>query len=198
MSIREDFAGVFPGSVDFRDHVSNNNPVIVQIGSFDGILGEEYGLQEFLESINSFSLILVEPIPKYFSNLIHIYGKYGSRVSYCNHAISDINGDTNMTDLGCCSFISPGNGIPVKSKTWDAFISDMGISSIDLLLLDCEGYEFEIMKQIDYSKNKPKVIRYEYMHIPNKQECDDFLRSKGYRIEYCRYDHTYNKIAISE
>lgn len=184
--------------VDYRDHVSKLKPNVVQIGSFDGVLGEEYGLQQFLESVGTFSLILVEPIPHYFSNLTNIYGKYGDMVSYCNHAISNIDGNTNMTDLGCCSFISPGSGIPVNSKTWNTFVSDMGISSIDLLLLDCEGYEFEIMKQIDYTKIKPTVIRYEYMHIPNKQECDDFLRSQGYRVEYCIHDHTYNKIAIAE
>jgi hypothetical protein len=72
----------------------------------------------------------------------------------------------------------------------------MFIDTIDLLILDCEGYEFEILKSIDFSAIKPKVIRYEYKHISNKEECDEYLISQGYRIEYCKHDHTYNKIAI--
>lgn len=196
MAIAKDHAGEMEGAIDYRDFVSNKTPTIIQIGAHDGIVGEEYGLQEFLESIQSFNLILVEPILKYFNNLKLVYSNYGDSVTYCNHAISETNENVYMKEQGCMSFVSNFGNICVKSKTWEQFISDNNVKLIDLLLLDCEGYEFNIIKQINFKKNKPKVIRYEYMHIANKEECDNFLINNGYKINYCKFDHTYNKVAI--
>lgn len=196
MAIVKDHAGEMQGSIDYRDYVNKNNPIIIQIGANDGIIGEEYGFQELLESISSFKLILVEPLSLYFDNLINVYGKYNNNVYYCKHAISSIDGKIRMKEQGCMSHIDNNGSIIVESKTWNTFTTDMKIDIIDLLILDCEGYEFEIIKQIDFSKIKPKVIRYEYMHVLNKEECDGYLISHGYKIEYCKHDHTYNKVAI--
>jgi FkbM family methyltransferase len=196
MALEKDHAGEMIGAVDYRDFITKHNPMIVQIGAHDGVLGEEYGLQELLESVQQFRLVLVEPLSPYFDKLANVYGKYGNSVSYCKHAISDIDGETTMVEQGCMSHISPNGSIVIQSKTWNTFTRDMSIDTIDLLILDCEGYEFEILKSIDFSAIKPKVIRYEYKHISNKEECDEYLISQGYRIEYCKHDHTYNKIAI--
>lgn len=197
MPIKIDFAGVLPGSVDYRDFVNKIDPVIVQIGSHDGVLGEEYGLQELIEELDSFKLILVEPLEQYFNNLRSVYEKYESKIVYCNHAISEIDGYTYMIPSGGSSHINHAGGVQIKSKTWETFIKENKIQHIDLLLLDCEGYEYEILKTIDFTSIKPKIIRYEYAHIPDKIGCDEFLKSKGYRIKFCRHDHTFNKIAIT-
>ena len=196
MAVVKDHAGEMVGAVEYRDFVNKDNPVVVQIGAHDGVLGEEYGLQELLESVQKFRLVLVEPLSPYFENLANVYGKYGDAVSYCKHAIANIDGETAMVEQGCMSYISPYGSVVIQSKTWNTFVRDMAIDVIDLLVLDCEGYEFEILKSIDFSTIKPKVIRYEYKHIPNNEECDRYLISNGYRIEYCKHDHTYNKVAI--
>lgn len=196
MAIVKDHAGEMDGAVDYREFVNKNNPTIIQIGAHDGVLGEEYGFQELLESVKSFRLFLVEPLSPYFDNLENVYKKYGNAVSYHKHAISSVDGETTMVEQGCMSFVSLNGSVKVQSKTWNTFIRDASIDVIDLLVLDCEGYEFEIIKSIDFSAFKPKIIRYEYKHIPNKEECDVYLSSRGYRLEYCKHDHTYNKIAI--
>jgi FkbM family methyltransferase len=182
--------------IDFRDLlVDVKDPMIVQIGSHDGILGEEYGLQEYLEKIKNFSLILVEPIKEYFDKLPQVYGKYDKQIKYCNYAISDVEGQVYMKEQGCMSKIDQNGTLPVFSKTWNSFLLQNYIKKIDLLLLDCEGYEFEILKNINFNIIKPKVIRYEYYWIENKAECDNLLFKNGYKIDYCLHDHTYNKVA---
>ena len=65
--------------INYTNLVNKNKPVIVQIGAHDGVLGEEYGLQELLDSLDDFKLILVEPVDKFFNNLHSVYGKYGDR-----------------------------------------------------------------------------------------------------------------------
>jgi FkbM family methyltransferase len=196
MPIKKDFAGILPGSINYIDHINSKNPTIIQIGSHDGIIGEEYGLQEFLEKIKNFKLILVEPLNPYFDNLKKVYGKYKNQIIYCNYAISDVDGQVTMTKKDACSFINNLGDIKVNSKSWSSFINDVCVDQIDLLLLDCEGYEYNIIKQINFEKIKPKVIRYEYAHIENKNECDNFLKLKGYKINFCFHDHTFNKVAI--
>lgn len=179
-------------------YVNRTNPTIVQIGANDGIVGEEYGFHEFLFELNSFNLFLVEPLQRYYDNLNSIYSKFSGKtknITYCNHAITWEDGVSQMVDMGGCSQIIPGSGISVQTKSWNSFIADNNITTIDLLMLDCEGYEFNILSSINYDQISPKVIRYEYAHIPNKQETDDFLISKGYTIEYCETDPPFNKIA---
>jgi hypothetical protein len=104
-----------------------------------------------------------------------------------------ISGTTESRSL---DFINTFGDIKVNSKSWSSFINDVCVDQIDLLLLDCEGYEYNIIKQINFEKIKPKVIRYEYAHIENKNECDNFLKLKGYKINFCFHDHTFNKVAI--
>lgn len=181
--------------INYTKLIDTKKPVIVQIGAHDGILGEEYGLQELLNNLNDFRLILIEPIDKYFDNLKLVYGKYGNKVEYIKVAISEVNGIVNMLDQGCMSKIDNNGHILVDSITWDKLLINNNINKIDLLLLDCEGYEFNILNQINFLKIKPPVIRYEYYHIPNKEECDSFLISNGYKIELCEYDYISNKIA---
>lgn len=180
------------------DLTSRNNPTIIQIGAHDGIVGEEYGFQEFLHELDSFNLYLLEPLEKYFKNLPSVYQKFSSenkKVHYCNHAITEQDGEMSMVDRGGMSHISNTGEIKIKCKTWESFLRDNNINSVDLIILDCEGYEFNIMKQIQYDKMAPKVIRYEYFHIPNKKETDDFLVSNGYEINLCETDPPYNKVA---
>jgi FkbM family methyltransferase len=171
------------------------NPNIIMVGAHDGVLGEQYGFMAFLEEIEYFNLYLLEPIKKWFDLLNEVYGKFDKKVKYLNYAISDVDGQIEMIDMGCMSKIGAG-GLKVNSKKWDTFISDNNISNIDLLLLDCEGYEFEIISNIDYEINSPKIIRYEYYHISEQYKLDQFLISKGYRIELDQSDPTYNKISI--
>jgi FkbM family methyltransferase len=181
--------------IDYTKLVNKKNPIIVQIGAHDGILGEEYGLQELLDNLDDFKLILVEPIEEFFNNLESVYGKYGDRVCYIKTAISEINGSVTMIDQGCMSKIDNSGTIKVDSITWEKLINYCNIDKIDLLLLDCEGYEFNILNQINFSKIKPSLIRYEYWWIENKEECDNYLISNDYQIDLCEFDNT-NKIAF--
>ena len=184
--------------VDFSKLLKSEVPTIVQVGSHDGLLGEEYGLHEYLESLRGFQIFLVEPIKKYFDSLQSVYSKYGDSVAYCPYAITNIDGRVSMLEQGCMSKIDASGSLVVDSKTWKSFIHENSIRNIDLLLLDCEGFEFEILKNVisdDGPLVIPEVVRYEYKWIQEKAACDKLLASCGYKIDYCKFDPTYNKIA---
>lgn len=179
----------------------DSTPTIIQIGAHDGIVGEEYGFQEFLSELDSFNLFLIEPLKKYYEKLPDVYEKFSGenkKITYCNFAIADFDGYSDMVDLGGCSrIVQSGAGEQlVSSKNWNTFVRENSIDKIDLLLIDCEGYEFSILKSINYNILKPKSIRYEFYHIPDKLATDNFLMTQGYSISLCETDPTYNKIAV--
>jgi len=176
------------------DLPNKNEISIVVVGAHDGVNGEQYGLMPFLDNIDNFKIYLIEPIKSWFDQLYEVYGKFGERVVYLNYAITEKTSKIKMIDQGVMSKIGDGN-LVVESKSWNDFIYENKINSIDILLLDCEGYEFNILQQINYEKNPPKNIRYEYVHSQDKEEMDLFLKKMGYDITLDDTDPTYNKVA---
>ena len=198
----------------------SNLPTIVVVGAHDGIEGEQYGFMSFLEGLDNFKLYLIEPIGRYFDQLYNVYGKFGDKVTYLNYAISNNTSDNaHMIDLGMMSYVNKmpegwekdhklfsetGESlsiIEVKSKTWQDFVIENKIDTIDILLLDCEGHELNIISQMDFEKTKIKSIRYEYETLKriseNDKVLDRILAERGYSISLDQTDPTFNKVALT-
>ncbi len=72
--------------------------------------------------------------------------------------------------------------ILVKTLCLNDLVRIYDIKNIDLLQIDCEGYDYEILKTFDFSKFSPKIINFESVHLSERdwQECEKLLKSKGY------------------
>jgi hypothetical protein len=62
-------------------------------------------------------------------------------------------------------------------------LSRNDIKQIDLLHIDVEGYEFEVIKQLDLSQ-PPRAILYENMHLSDTDKimAEKLLVDAGYRV----------------
>lgn len=60
----------------------------------------------------------------------------------------------------------------------------------DLLVIDTEGYDYEILKMMDLDRISPEVIIYEEMLFDEKTaaECREYLRSHGYSCRSIKRD----------
>lgn len=77
----------------------------------------------------------------------------------------------------------------VRCATVDELRRKHGIGEIDFLQIDAEGYDYEILKTIDFESSKPKAINYERILLgAAESECREMLRSHGYML----YDHDHN------
>jgi FkbM family methyltransferase len=58
------------------------------------------------------------------------------------------------------------------------------ITTVDLLHIDAEGYDYEIIKQVDFDASPPKAILYEHTHLSSddKRAAKRLLSSAGYRL----------------
>jgi FkbM family methyltransferase len=81
----------------------------------------------------------------------------------------------------------------VECSTLSALLSRHGVESLDLMQIDAEGYDYEIIKSIDFSKVRPRFINYESTLLgPNHAACRALLLGQRYRL----LDHGADTLAI--
>ena len=77
----------------------------------------------------------------------------------------------------------------------DKFFADNNITDVSGLFLDVEGVESVILHQLfEKTTVRPRVIRFEYPHIKDREDLEHFIRQQGYTIWNCSYSHTSDKI----
>jgi len=162
--------------------------------------------------------ILVEPVKYIFERLVNNYKDAGKNLIFENVAIAEKNEvryiyryKENQRDLpewyqGTASLLknleSRHKGIisninerlvsdKVNCITFEDLIKKHRVKKIDLLLIDTEGYDFNIIRTINFDTVKPRIIIYEtrLLSPEDNTKCEIFLRSKGYRILACRFDN---------
>ena len=181
----------------------------VQIGSNDGLHGDPIYKQV---KENSWHGILVEPISEIFEKLKDNYRENWRGLIFENIAITANdtgsgefyfvrNEDKALPDwVNQLSSFDKNvilkhaeyhpeirERIAVKHIRKDSFenmIQRNHVQTIDLIHIDTEGYDFEILKQIDIEKYHPGIIMYEHKHL-NEQDYKSsisLLKERGYKL----------------
>jgi FkbM family methyltransferase len=80
--------------------------------------------------------------------------------------------------------------INVSAITFSDLLKKHNIERYDLLQIDAEGYDFEIIKTLDFSAHKPRIIHFEHNSLsPNdRKACWELLRENGYINGLCGTD----------
>ena len=165
-----------------------NNTLYVQIGSFDGVSNDEFGLKDLLLNETNATCVLIEPVKEYFDRLVINYVNAKSKCYFENIGIGDIdekhtffiNGqDTSIVRVPTTKTEERN----IDCKTFDYIVDKYNISKIDGLFIDVEGYELKILESI-FSGNHPQInfIRYEFVHL---SEMDN--NKLSYILEYNNY-----------
>lgn len=181
----------------------------IQIGGNDGVNDDP--LHHFIVwNKSKVSGHILEPVKDYFNDLEKNYKDY-PQINTLNIAIHNTENEMFINRVskesqanlpkytkGIASFkedhhinckVSSEHIIKEKVKciSLDDLINQNNISSIDLLQIDTEGYDAEIILNIDFTKFKPSIINFEY-YVPNtmsKETYDNIislLHKNGYEI----------------
>jgi len=72
----------------------------------------------------------------------------------------------------------------VPCLTFEALLERHGRPNVDLLLIDTEGYDWEIVSRLDLSAPRPRMIVYEHYHLEREDRAAARarLRDHGYEI----------------
>ncbi len=188
-----------------------HDPVtFLQIGSNDGLVSDP--LREFIVH-RDWRGAFVEPIPAIFNRLVANY-KYVQRGQLCflNMAVSDAPGMQPIWKIKDCflsdfppfacqvsSFSrdhiikhfqdqpeidSKLEAVDVPCDTYEGIKAKAGLTAIDLLHLDIEGYEATVFDQMDLACG-PKMVLFEVSHMPVevKEKIYSTLRGCGYNLK---------------
>ncbi len=169
-------------SLIYRNY--DKNFVFLQIGANDGV---RFDPINFIIKKLGLTGFCVEPIPEYFAELERNYAG-NDKVKCINFAIHSQTGKINMyRHVRTSDSKSWTNGIAsvnpehyklnnlesnviekveVDAITFEDLFSKMRIQKIDLLVMDTEGYDYELLKMYPFESHKPKIIQFEH-GLPN-------------------------------
>ena len=186
-----------------RDLMSRQpNIFFLQIGAHDGVSYDP--IHNYVRRFH-WKGLLVEPQPAIFAKLRENY-REETQLLFENSAISQRDG---AIDLHC--FENAGvedhasmlastrkhylefNGdnqrgalktITVPALTLESLLLKHRVERVNLLQIDTEGFDFEIIKMIDFKRMKPEIIHYEnnFLNRRQKSECSRILGEQNYAL----------------
>lgn len=184
-----------------------NELFFVQIGANDGIIYDP--IYPFVRK-SKWRGVLVEPVRSYFDRLQENY-QGNDLLSFENIAISDRKEirdfyriQENISSLpewvkGLGTFdpevlMTHKWAIPdleryvikerIECISFGDLLEKHRIGKIDLLIVDTEGYDYEILQQIDFKSMAPAILVYEHQYIDKTRRAglEHALRGRGYRL----------------
>jgi FkbM family methyltransferase len=192
----------------------------LQIGANDGVMNDP--IYDFnIRNKDVVSGFVLEPLPDVFELLVENYRScpdikpvniaiHATQSEMTLHRVnSKYSGETHKFAKGIASFdkdhwkktgLVPDSKfmekIKVRCNSFSDFINSNNLDKLDLLLIDTEGYDYEILMSIDYLRIKPKIIRFEHGVRNDLMSPDQFMKicnhlnSYGYQIIAESYDAT--------
>jgi FkbM family methyltransferase len=174
--------------------LANPDLVFIQIGAFDGV-----GDDDLRELVTRHRLrgVLVEPQPDAFRRLQRTYvdqrqvtllqaaiaDREGMREFYCRRGTSTMAASFDREHLR-------RHGIrdseivthAVECHTIESALRAAGLERVDLVQIDAEGFDWTIIRSIDFARMTPAIIRFEYRNMPARDAdaCLELLSAHGY------------------
>lgn len=185
-----------------------NNFFFIQIGGFDGIFDDPIH-----DHINKYkwSGIIIEPQPDIFQKLKSNY-QNNPNIKFINAAVSVSNEPIKLYRIkqntlqedwkNCFATVCQDRGdigkmdlkdleiLTIPGITLSEVIKQNNLNKINLLQIDTEGYDYQIIKSIDFSLIKPEIIHYEHRHLKKTEikKCHTLLESFNYKIKQLKFD----------
>jgi FkbM family methyltransferase len=182
------------------------------VGANDGISGDP--LRVYILK-HEWKGVLVEPQPDVFARLKANYAGAHDGIGFENVAIS---GDPKPLimyrlppsvagrDLGPATLASAHKEITAKqlrvsedklekiavpTARLDDIVARHGLSELDILQLDTEGFDWEVLQTLDLKMTRPWLIRFEHGHLSPKAiaAMTEHLNAHDYNVDYGGYQN---------
>lgn len=160
--------------------------IFIEVGANDGVTQSNTKL---LEEYYNWTGILIEPSASLFSRLCG--NRPNARCFECALGRFDQNntyiyGDFDGNLMGSVDGIRLNNNPFQKTiiRSLQSILDEVGISHVNFFSLDCEGYEFNILQGIDFTKTSFDYLLIEIYNV-DYENIISFLSNKGYDMIEC-------------
>lgn len=186
---------------------AHGDAIFIQVGANDGVALDPLRIQVERRRWRG---VMVEPVPYVFERLQSRYGAH-PRVQLENSAIAVTEGTLPFYHLkeaepgesvwafyhALGSFrrdviLKHRDVIPdiddrlvetaVPCITFTGLGEKHDLQRVDLLQMDTEGYDWEILRHVDFTRWRPRLIVYEHSHLSedNRKAAQNLLTEQGY------------------
>ena len=160
-----------------------DNGFFIELGANDGLTQSNTA---FLEFNRGWKGILIEPSANAYEQCCRNRPESTCFNLACVSSTfsgDEIKGDFNGGLMSSVDGIRNGSTsiISVKVSTLEKILDSMGVSFIDFLSLDTEGYELEILKGLNLDKYRPKYMLIE-IYTKEYSTLLEFLCERGYML----------------
>jgi FkbM family methyltransferase len=140
--------------------------------------------------------LLLEPLPHVFAVLTENY-RNEPQLILENVALSETDGTQSLWSVEGAEVLASFDRaalaartskiieVPVQTATVKTLVQRHGIDHIDLMVIDTEGYDYQVIKMtLADGVPRPRLIRYEHLHLSSadRKACAALLVSHGYRL----------------
>jgi FkbM family methyltransferase len=175
---------------------TNRNFCFLQVGAYDGVGDDDLREPIFRHHLRG---VLVEPQPAAFARLERTYADQ-PQVTLLNAAIAEKqctrtlfcprHGDASVASFDRRHLVRHGIrpddivGRAVRCHTVESALAVAGLGRVDLLQTDAEGYDYHILRAVNYERLSPVFVRFEFRHMTSRQvdEVIQLLASHDYRF----------------
>jgi len=188
-----------------------DNGIFVEVGAYDG----DYVSNTSCLADLGWKGHYIEPVPKYYNKCINRH-KQNRHTKVSNFAIGAYNGRIQINVSGPMSTIDKETEKVFKNLAWskdhisnqyidvdqitlDSYLATNDVErSFDLLVIDVEGYEWEVLKGLDIQLWNPKMVIIElhdqnpdYPHLMEQcQHIVKYFEANAYRVIYKDFSNT--------
>lgn len=182
--------------------------LFLQIGAYDGVAGDP--IRPLLIDDERWRGILVEPQRKAFNQLLQNYSTISDRLKFVNCAIGPAATEKELFFVSphtvteqrlpawfgeIASFSREhverhAPNVPVASesievRTVDQVLAEANMDRLDAVVIDVEGYEAQIIENIDFDSLKVKFLLFEHVHLSGsaKTSVFDRLVKNGFQLK---------------
>lgn len=183
----------------------------VQVGSNDGLSGDP--IYSFItQGQAEWRGLLIEPVPYLYEKLKTNYLKQKNRLIFENVAIDHQRGSKTLYRIAGISALSEtpwyeqigsfSKTLVEKQKqhienfdnrlieeqvvttTFNGLMERHNIQKIDVIHIDTEGYDFEVIKLIDWERFTPDILLFEHKHLSRLayKSCCRLLRRIQFKL----------------
>ena len=167
----------------------------LQVGAHDGRTGDP--VRRFVERYH-WRGILLEPQPEVFQKLTQNYRHEpqlvleNAALAFTDGAMSlyAIEGSSLRTSLNRAAVTAHAGSskqireLSVRAVTVGTLLRKHDVGRLDMLIVDTEGFDYQVVKMILTEGLRPRLIRYEHLHVstPDRIACTTMLVDAGYRL----------------
>lgn len=181
---------------------------VLQVGAYE--TGEDVDILSTIRACHDYRVILIDPQPVAIGRLKARYGT-DARIQILQAALGQVDSRKEFYYVDNHDNVLPpwteqlasfsrnhiercGSSVPLLASrimktevdvvTSLTVLERFGMKSLDVLICDTEGHDYEILKAFPFEAVRPSIVQFEHAHLPRKDREAAFalLVSHGYKL----------------